>query len=190
MKQKQVWKEIYDIPTPLAFTIGDSLSLEKFWLGDNSAKERKRIYTRGKIPKTWKAKLIFRRESLGKDFEDPVYSVSLYVCHKDYIDTYVSGSYYPSAVRKDGERMLETQRDHYKVATTFREADEEGKTEYTVEFDNGIDGYFASVTDCVVPFGFLVYFDLPPATTMSVKSMRKNIAYLFRCPAIMEGSGR
>lgn len=187
---KTIWKEIYDVPTPLAFTIGDSLSLEKILQGDTTAQERKRVYRREKIPKTWKAKVVFRRETLGKAFEDPVYSVNLYVCHKDYIDTYVSGSYYPSAVRKGGDRMLETQRDHYKVATTFRDADENGKTEYCVEFDNGIDGYFASLTDCVVPFGFLLYFDLPPATTMSVKKMRESLAYLFRCPAIVEGRGR
>lgn len=185
MKTKQQWSEMYVIPTPRQVSIGDSVFLEQIMLGTADWKTEKKIYTRKNIPKSYKARLIFRKEYIAEDL-GPVYSVSIYVCHKDYIDTYASGSYYPSAVRQDGERILETESDRYKVVTAFHNMDAEGRTEYSAEFDFGVDGYIATAVDCVRPFGFLLTFDLPDTQTMSERAMRNHIAYLFRCPALAE----
>lgn len=184
---KTVWKEDYDIQPPKEILVGDSAIVEKVLLSTASVLERRKVYQRVKIPKTWKGKLAFRKDVLRGTQVAPVYSVSIYVAHKDYIDTYAAGSYYPSAVRKGGERIMETKNGRYQVKTVSHEAEENGKAEYRAEFENGGDGFFGNVIDCFSSYGFLMTVDLPDPVIMSEQSMRDTLAHLFRCPEIREG---
>ncbi len=185
---EQIWERFYKVPTPKSFTIGDPDRLLRMESGEAKRYERESVFHREKIAKTWKSVLRVRKQSI---YQTKLFLMFTFMtCHKDYIDAYRKGLYYPDSVKQNGFNMLDTDKDYVWLqleshkSTGDKVVDELKHATFLPLDSDGIYGWYR---DCVKPFGFFVEVSIPIRDDPEYENnILECLSEVFDCPAILQ----
>lgn len=176
-------RESYRIPAPKSFTIGDPEILKQVWSEAATTAEKKMVFERDRIPKSWRASMVFTKELWEHRY--PVMAARICVSHKDYADTYESGQYFVDAVKRGYPRDLVCEKAAYRIMVEHHTPDEHGNVVSDYQFSTGADGTYGIATDMIRRYGFSVRFEFSNWDLLPEHQIRDRLAYLFRCPEIL-----
>lgn len=181
--KKTLSTEIYNVPAPKEVTIGDPYILDKVLQGTASAEDKKMIFSRERIAKSWKARLVYTKELWEGRY--CVIAARLCVAHRDYIDAFDRIQYYSGAVLRGYPRDLVCEKASYEISVLHHTPDLNGNTLNLYRVNTGTDGSYGCAYKMIGQYGFSVRFEFPNRDLMSEHQIRELLAYLFRCPEIL-----
>jgi len=176
-------RESYKIPAPKSFSIGDPDALKMVWEGAVSSVEKKMVFERNRIPKTWKATLVFTKELW--DGRYPVMAARICVSHRDYLEIYEAGQCFVDSIKRGYPRELACYKPMYEIMVEHHTPDDTGNVVNRYQFNTGASGTYGIVTDMVKRHGFSVRFEFSNWDILPEQQIRDRLAYLFRCPEIL-----